>query len=119
MVRRKFASAVSVLAATVLALALAAGSARAKDTKTVNVNMDILSATSLGGKSVKPGNYRVIADGSTVTLKDGNKVVAEAPAEWKDAANKASYSSVVLDSNGIKEIHFEGQSRYVEVKETE
>lgn len=117
MVRKHFAFAASALAAAVLALSLAAGSVNAKSTKTVNVSMDILSATSLGGKSVKPGNYHVIADGSTVTLKDGNKVVAEAPAEWKDADNKASYSSVVMDSNGIKEIHFEGQSRYVEVKE--
>jgi hypothetical protein len=79
--------------------------------------MDIFTATSLGGKPVKPGSYRVVADGSTVTLKSGNKVVAEAPAEWKDADNKSAYSSIVTDGQGIKEFHFEGRASYLEVKE--
>jgi hypothetical protein len=117
MFRKQVASVFSLLAASVLVIALAASPAHAKDSKTINARMDILTATSLGGKAVEPGTYQVFADGSTVTLKRGKKIVAEAPAEWKDGDTKAIYSSIVKDSNGIKEFHFEGKTSYVEVKE--
>lgn len=117
MFRKRFSTARSLAAVSILALALAAWPASAKGSKTIRTNMDILNATSLAGKPVKPGTYQVVADGSTVTLKAGNKVIAEAPAELKDSSNKASYSSVVIDGQGIKEIHFEGKTSYVEVKE--
>jgi hypothetical protein len=107
----------SLLLASVLAAALTAQSASAKNSKTVSTNMDIVTATSLGGKPVKPGTYRVVADGSTVTLERGNKVIAQAPAEWKDADGNASYSSVVTDSQGITQFHFEGKDSYIQVKE--
>lgn len=117
MFRKPFNFALSLVLASVLATALAAQTASAKDSKTISTDMDIATATSLGGKPVKPGSYRVIADGSTVTLKRGNKVIAEAPAEWKDGDDKAGYSSVVTDGQGITQIHFEGRASYIQVKE--
>lgn len=106
-----------LLLAFVLATALVGQTAITKDSKTISAEMDIITATSLGGKPVKAGTYQVIADGSTVTLKRGNKVIAEAPAALKDSDAKASYSSVVTDGQGITEFHFEGRQSYVQVKE--
>lgn len=117
MFRKQFAFAVSFLAALLLLLPLAATSANAKESKTISTTMHVLNSTSLGGKAVKPGTYRVIADGSTVTMKMGKKVVAEAPMQWKDGDGKSPYSSIVKDAQGIKEFHFEGKSRYIEVRE--
>jgi hypothetical protein len=117
MYRKPFTLALSLLLASVLATAMVAQKASAKDSNTVSTDMDIITATSLGGKAVKPGTYRVIADGSTVTLKRGNKVIAEAPAAWKDANDKARYSSVVTNGQGITEFHFEGRESYIQVKE--
>jgi hypothetical protein len=117
MSRKAFGFGLTFLAALLLVLPMAARVAGASNSKPVVTNMEILNPTSLGGKTVKPGTYTVVADGSTVMLKLGRKVAAQAPAEWKDAANKAAYSSIVTDAQGIKEIHFEGQTRYVEVTE--
>lgn len=117
MFRKPFNFVFSLLLASVLATAWAAQPASAKDSKTVSVDMDITTATSLGGKPVTPGTYRVVVDGSTVTLKRGKKVIAEAPAEWKDGAGKANYSSVVTDGRGITQFHFEGKESYIQVKE--
>jgi hypothetical protein len=117
MFRKPFNLVLSLLLASVLATALATQTASAQGSKVINADMDIVTATSLGGKPVKPGTYRVVADGSTVTLKRGNKVIAEAPAEWKDADSKANYSSVVTDGQGITQFHFEGKESYIQVKE--
>jgi len=91
--------------------------ASAKNSKDVSATMDILSNTSLGGKTLKPGTYKVTANGSTVTLMSGKKVLAEAPAQWKTGSNKSGYSSIVTDAKGITEIHFQGKTRYLEVQE--
>jgi hypothetical protein len=115
MSRKAFGFGLTFLAALLLVLPMAARVAGASNSKPVMTNMEILNPTSLGGKTVKPGTYTVVADGSTVMLKLGRKVTAEAPARWKESANKAAYSSIVVGAQGIKEIHFEGQTRYVEV----
>ncbi|MGH9686000.1 MAG: hypothetical protein ACRD5K_02785 [Candidatus Acidiferrales bacterium] len=117
MFSKRCSFAISVLAGCILAVALAAVPATAKESKTISTNMDIPAPTSLGGKPVKEGAYRLIANGSTVMLKNGSKTVAEAPAEWKQSDDKASYSSVVTDGHGIKEFHFEGKASYIEVEE--
>lgn len=117
MFRKPFSFSLSLLLAFVLATTLAAQNAGAKDPNAINTEMDIVTATSLGGKTVKPGTYRVVANESTVTLKRGNKVIAEASAEWKDGSGKAGYSSVVTDGQGITEIHFEGRQNYIQIKE--
>jgi hypothetical protein len=113
--RTVFASAAVV--AFLLAATLSPRAASANDSKTIQSTMSIANSTLLGGKPLKAGTYRVFADGSTVKMKSGNKVVAEAPAQWKDAGAKAEYSFIVTDAQGIKEIHFNGKSRYVEVGE--
>ncbi|HVB86693.1 MAG TPA: hypothetical protein VNK23_08535 [Candidatus Dormibacteraeota bacterium] len=99
------------------ALAISPRPASAKNTRDITATMDVPAATSLGGKALKPGTYKVIVGGSTVTMKSGNKVAAEAPATWKQGSSKPPYSSIVTDAKGIEEIHFEGKTGYVEVQE--
>jgi len=108
-------SACLILAA--FALAISPRPASAKNSKDINTTMDILTSTSLGGKALKPGTYKVVVDGSSVTMKSGNKVVAEAPAQWKDGSSKSEYSSIVTSAKGITEIHFQGKTSYLEVQE--
>lgn len=105
------------LTLTACVLAISARPASAKNTKDISVTMDVPAATSLGGKPLKPGTYKVIVDGSTVTMKSGNKVAAEAPATWKQGSSKPQYSSIVTDAKGIEEIHFEGKTDYIQVQE--
>ena len=107
----------SVFVALVLAMPLAAHDAGTKNAKPTSATMDVLSNVLLGGKQIKPGTYVVTADDSKVTVAQGRKVIAEAPVQWKDETSKAKYSNIIVTDNQVKEIHFGGKMRYVEIAE--
>jgi hypothetical protein len=110
--------AVTLLAALALVIPASARNNGAKDSKsTVSVTMDLVNNATIGGKQLKPGTYDVKADDAKVTLSVNGKVVAEAPVQWKDEKNKAKYSAIITDgdANQVKEVHFNGKTRYVEL----
>jgi hypothetical protein len=116
MEHRRMNFVMTILAALALAMPIAS---RADDSKTVKpvsrVAVDLHNAATLAGKDLKPGTYQVSADESKMTISRDGKVVAEAPIEWKDGQSKASYTSVVVNSNQIAEIHFGGKAKYISV----
>jgi len=108
----------TVLVALALALPLAARVDKSKDAKSAaSASMDLLSPATLAGKQLKAASYAVKVDESKVSFLQNGKVVAEAPVTWKDSSTKAQYSSIVTDGNQIREIHFGGKTRYVEVSQ--
>ena len=116
MSQRRMSLVFTVLAAIVLALPIAARSDNTNPPKAIaSMSVDLSSPATLGGTQLKPGSYSVKADGAKVTLSRGGKMIAEAPVQWKDEAGKAAYSTIVTESNQIKEIHFSGKSKYVEI----
>jgi hypothetical protein len=118
MSRRGFNVVLSLLFALVLALPLAARVDKTKDAKsTASASMDLLTSATISGKELKPASYSVKVDESKVTFSLNGKVIAEAHVQWKDAPGKAQYSSIVTDGNQIREIHFGGKDRYVEITE--
>jgi hypothetical protein len=106
----------TAVAGLLLAMPLAARVAVAKDTKTSTASVSILSETTLAGKQIKPGDYQVRADETKVSIERNGKVIAEAPVQWKDETKKPSYSTVVTTNGQIKEVHFGGKMRYVEIE---
>jgi hypothetical protein len=105
----------TVTLALALALPLVAVPSFARTTTSVSVKSTFTLAdpATLGGKTLKPGQYSVIADESKITLKQGDKIVAEIPAQWVDGKDKQSRTTLVLEGNQIQEIRFGGQTRYV------
>ncbi len=116
MEHRRMNFVVTILAALALVIPIAA---RADDSKTVKpvsrVAVDLHSAATLAGKDLKAGTYQVSADDSKMTISRDGKVIAEAPIEWKDGQSKASYTSVITDSDKITEVHFGGKTKYISV----
>jgi hypothetical protein len=104
----------AIVAALMVAVA-AYASAPAKDAGTTKETMEIWNPVSLAGTPLKPGTYVVTADDTKVTFARNGKVVAEAAAQWKDRASKARSSTIVANEGKIKEIHFAGKARYLEV----
>ena len=103
-----------ILVALLVAMPLAARD-NGKNGKATTAEVDILSTLTLAGKQLKPGTYRVTADDAKVTIERNGKVVAEAPVQWKDESAKAQSTAVVVSDNQIKEIHFGGKMKYVEI----
>ncbi|HEX4076930.1 MAG TPA: hypothetical protein VHX49_16135 [Candidatus Acidoferrales bacterium] len=107
----------SALAALAVAMPMAARTASAKDTRSTTTTMDIISAETLGGKQIQPGTYTFKIDDSTVTILQHGKMVAEAPVQWKDETKKPNMTNIVTQNDQIKEIHFGGKMKYVQVME--
>lgn len=121
MSRRALHLAFTVLAALALVLPAAARANNGNKSKnSVSATMDLLNPATLGGKQLKPGTYQVKADDSTVKIIKDGKTVAEAPVQWKDESSKSQYSAIVTDGDGksIKEVHFNGKTRFAEISET-
>jgi hypothetical protein len=89
-------------------------SANAKST--FKGSVELLHDSTLAGKAVNKGTYTVQADESKITLLSHGKVVAEAPAQWKDDKGKASADNVITDSGAIREIRFGGKTRYLSIQ---
>jgi hypothetical protein len=118
MSRRGISYVFAALAALALAMPFAARANAGNNSKsTASATMDIVNDATIGGKQVKAGTYDVKADETKVTLSHNGKVVAEAPVQWKDEQSKPQYSSVVIDSGAVKEIHFNGKGRYAEISQ--
>jgi hypothetical protein len=116
MSHRRISFAFAVLAAFGLALPVAARDENSNQPKAiVSMSVELSSAARLGGRELKPGNYSVKADSVKVTVLRGGKAIAEAPVQWKDESGKAAYSTIVTESKQIKEIHFLGKSKYIEI----
>jgi hypothetical protein len=116
MSQRRKSFAITVLTALALALPIVARSDNTNAPKAiVSMSVDLSSPATLGGRELKPGSYSVRADSVKVTLSRGGKAIAEAPVQWKEEAGKAAYSTIVTESKQIKEIHFSGKSKYVEI----
>jgi hypothetical protein len=118
MSRRVLTAAFAVLTALAFVKPAPAGNKTATDSKiTMATTVDLLSPATLAGKQLAPGTYEVKADDTKLTLKFKGKVVAEVPVQWKDEQGKAKYSAVVVESDQIKEIHFGGKTRFVQITE--
>ena len=105
---------VLVVASAVVMLA-SSGTRADAGSNVISSTLAVLSPVTLGGTAVKPGTYTVSADDSKITLVSNGKTVATANVQWKDAPQKSKSTNLVSESGAIKEIHFNGKTRYVEI----
>jgi hypothetical protein len=120
MLRSKMNGVLTVLATLALVLSIASHTTTAKDAKStitpvVKADVKLLNSAKLGSSDLKPGDYSVTADDAHAKFSKGGKVIAEASIQWKDESSKAKYTTVVVESSQIKEIHFSGKMKYVEI----
>lgn len=77
---------------------------------------NVVGGEVISGTTLTPGEYNVVANDSTLSFFRGKKLIAEAPIQWKDAAQKIDQNAIVTDSGKIQEVRFKGQSRSVVVQ---
>jgi|SRR5579864_57941 hypothetical protein len=117
MMRNRTSCVLPMLAILALAMPLAARS-NGKDSKSkASATVELVKDAVIGGKPVKAGTYEVKANETKLTLSHDGKVVAESPIEWKDEQAKSTYSAIVVDGGAVKEVHFSGKTRYVQISE--
>jgi hypothetical protein len=120
MSRSKMNGVLTILAALTLALSIATHATPAKDAKStvtpvVKTDLRLLNPATLGSTDLKAGEYSVTADDAHAKFSKNGKVIAEASVQWKDESAKSRSTTVVVENNQIKEIHFDGKMKYVEI----
>ena len=70
----------------------------------------------INGTALTPGEYKVVANDSTVSFFRDNKLIAQAPIQWKDGTQRIEQNAIVTDGGKIQEVRFKGQNRSVVVQ---
>jgi hypothetical protein len=112
-------SRIRVLCIALTAITLfASTAARARDagaSDAVSTTLNVLQPLTIGGTTVKPGTYTVNADSVKVTFVSHGKTIAQANVQWRDSDQKSKSTNLLAQDGAIKEIHFSGKTRYVEI----
>ena len=69
--------------------------------------VDILDNTTIEGKQLKAGSYKVEVENNTAVLKSGKNAI-EVPAHTEQAASKYSGTQIQYVDNAVHEIHIGG-----------
>jgi len=96
---------------------LAAPRASKDSAPTLKTTLIISDPVTFAGTQLKPGNYDIVARDSKVTVSRDGQKIAEADAEWRDEQRAPHSSSIVLDGNQVKEVHFGGKTKYIVVSQ--
>lgn len=95
---------VAVLAIAALAWPVAA--------KPVSKKINVVQSAKIGKANISAGEYRLLIDGTQVTIKKGNRVVAEVEGRWEQRETKYMYDSYLVNRNGqLEEVRFAGSDR--------
>ena len=80
--------------------------------KPVSKSITLSQPARMGQSQLEAGDYRLLIDGTKVTVQRGKQVVAVVEGQWEQRDRKAERSAIVLgDGSVVKEIRFAGDKR--------
>ena len=86
--------------------------------KPVSKSLNLPAQTKFGSTVLQAGNYELLIDNTTVTIKKGREVIAQVQGEWEPTDAKHRYTSVVRGPNGeVTEIRFAGEKRTLMIRQ--
>jgi hypothetical protein len=96
----------------ILALVAVAALAVPALAKPVSKNINLPLPARVGTAQLTVGDYRILVDGSKVTVQQGKKILAEVEGRWEERGRKQPQDSIQIGPNGqVQEIRFGGDSR--------
>jgi hypothetical protein len=85
--------------------------------KPVTKSLNLPTRTRLGGNLLDAGNYKLLIDDTTVTVKKGKEVIAQVQGEWEARAQKNDLTTILQGPNGeVLEIRFAGERRALVIR---
>lgn len=79
----------------------------------VKGSFKLFKAATLAGTALEPGEYRLVAEDSTVTIFQGNDKILETQATWV-SGEKQPQTSVVTAGKEIVEIRIRGREGHLQ-----
>lgn len=92
-------------------------SSKPENTQVEKKNMQLDDQTTVDGKTLLPGQYKVLVNGDKVTFEKDGQDVLTAPCQWKTLEFKAPYDAKLYSANHVlQELQFEGSNQALDVK---
>src|ERR1700728_1654876 len=89
--------------------------ARPNSKDNLHATIQVMSAVSLGDKTLQPGEYDVFAQNNNVQFKQDGKLVAEAPYTMKTLPNKAQATEFFTDHDHMTQIQVAGKTEAIDL----
>lgn len=71
---------------------------------------NVYESRTLGGATLQPGEYYVVATDSQISFVHNGKIVAQAAIQWRDM-ERTQDNTILADAGTIKEVYFKGKKR--------
>lgn len=92
-------------------------SSKPENTRMEKKSMQLDAQTTVDGKTLMPGEYKVLINGDKVTFEKDGQGVVTAPCQWKTLKFKAEYNAKLFSANHVlQELQFEGSNQALDVK---
>jgi hypothetical protein len=86
---------------------------------TDSAQLTVLNATTIGGRQLKPGTYKLEVKPDQTQMKVVNtsthRTVAEVPVHWVHVNNPPDYTQVILNKHQVQEVVFSGKTQAVRI----
>ena len=106
----------SFLTVTVLIAMTLPAWARSNSADSLKATIDVSSTIHVSNKTLEPGEYTVVAEGSQAKFERNGNVIAEVPCTLKTLSNKSPYTAVLINKGRITEIDLSGKTQAIEFK---
>jgi hypothetical protein len=87
--------------------------------RTDSATLTVTNPTTIAGKNLEPGTYRLEVHPNQTQLKvvntQSDRTVAEVPCQWVPLKNSPTNTEVLLNKNKVTEIEFSGNMQAVKV----
>ena len=78
--------------------------------KPVVKDLPVTHSMHIGKTTIQSGDYRIVIDGTHLTIQKGKQVVAESDGRWEDRNTKPDNDQIVSDAEGqMLELRFAGK----------
>ena len=85
--------------------------------KPVSKSLNLPTQTKFGGSLLDAGNYKLLIDDTTVTVKKGKEVIAQVQGQWEPREKRNDLTSILQGPNGeVLEIRFAGERRALVIR---
>ena len=78
--------------------------------------IDITQKAEVGKIMLKPGEYKLVVNGTEAKVMQHGKLLGEANCHWTESARKADYDEIIYTGDHLSELRLAGKTRTLEFR---
>lgn len=95
---------------------LASARPKVEDSQIEKKTIQLDQSATVDGKTLQPGEYRVVIDGDKASFERDGKTIVTASCDWRMMNHRAPYSSETFSENSVlQELEFAGSNQALDL----